>query len=74
MRSRLHRLLTGTVLLTFLSQTLVAPALAQVVAYKPAPGNQQPTVLQAGNGVPLINIQTPNGNGVSVNKYEQLDV
>ncbi|MDR2220533.1 MAG: DUF637 domain-containing protein [Methylobacillus sp.] len=72
--SRFRRALTFTVLLTFLSQTLVSPVMAQVVAYKPAPGNQKPTLLNAGNGVPLINIQTPSAGGVSVNKYEQLDV
>ena len=30
---------------------------AQVVAYRNAPGNQQPTVLQTANGVPQVNIQ-----------------
>jgi filamentous hemagglutinin family protein len=47
---------------------------AQVVAYRPAPGNQQPTVLSTGNGVPLINIQTPSAAGVSRNTYSQFDV
>ncbi|MCW5299321.1 filamentous hemagglutinin N-terminal domain-containing protein [Herbaspirillum lusitanum] len=47
---------------------------AQVVAYRNAPGNQQPTVLQTGNGVPLVNIQTPSAQGVSRNVYSQFDV
>ncbi|MBS1229228.1 MAG: putative hemagglutinin-related protein, partial [Proteobacteria bacterium] len=47
---------------------------AQIVAYRNAPGNQQPTVLSAGNGVPLINIQTPSAAGVSRNSYSQFDV
>ena len=33
---------------------------AQVVAYKQVPASQQPTILAAGNGVPVVNIQTPN--------------
>ncbi|MBP0597384.1 hemagglutinin repeat-containing protein [Herbaspirillum sp. LeCh32-8] len=47
---------------------------AQVVAYRNAPANQQPTVLKTGNGVPLVNIQTPSAQGVSRNIYSQFDV
>jgi filamentous hemagglutinin len=52
----------------------MSTASAQVVAYKAAPASQRPTILQAGNGVPLINIQTPSAAGVSRNTYEQFDV
>lgn len=47
---------------------------AQIIAYRNAPGRQQATILKAGNGVPLVNIQTPSGAGVSRNAYSQFDV
>ena len=47
---------------------------AQVVAYRNAPSNQQPTVLQTANGVPQVDIQTPSAAGVSRNIYSQFDV
>jgi filamentous hemagglutinin family protein len=50
------------------------PTLAQIVAYRGAPGNQRPTVLSAGNGVPLVNVQTPSAAGVSRNTYGQFDI
>ena len=50
------------------------PAFAQVVADPAAPGNQRPTVINAPNGVPVVNIQTPSAAGVSRNTYRQFDV
>ncbi|WAC71209.1 hemagglutinin repeat-containing protein [Roseateles sp. SL47] len=52
----------------------VPPAQAQVKADPNAPKNQQPTVLTAPNGTPLVNIQTPSSSGVSRNTYSQFDV
>ncbi|MCF2133970.1 MULTISPECIES: hemagglutinin repeat-containing protein [Mycetohabitans] len=49
-------------------------AQAQIVADPGAPRDQQPTVLNAANGVPLINIQAPSASGVSRNTYRQFDV
>ena len=57
----------------FLSPSVHAEDMA-IRADKSAPGNQQPTVLQAGNGLPQVNIQTPSAGGVSRNQYSQFDV
>ena len=57
----------------FLSPSVHAKDMA-IRADKSAPGNQQPTVLQTGNGLPQVNIQTPSKGGVSRNQYSQFDV
>jgi filamentous hemagglutinin len=58
-----------------IGQAVIVPlANAQIAADPSAPGNQRPTVLESANGVPLVNIQTPSGAGVSRNTYRQFDV
>jgi|GEM_PF-4029493 len=62
-------------LLVALGHIVLAPSIhAQIVVDTNAPNSQQPTVLEASNGVPLVNIQTPSAAGVSRNTYQQFDV
>ena len=47
---------------------------SEIKADGSAPGNQQPTILNTQNGLPQVNIQAPNRDGVSRNQYSQFDV
>jgi filamentous hemagglutinin len=53
---------------------LPSTANAQIVADPAAPANQRPTIINTGNGLPQVNIQTPSAAGVSRNTYSQFDV
>ncbi|CBN87063.1 hemagglutinin repeat-containing protein [Neisseria lactamica] len=72
---RLHLgTLTFSLLLGFGSALIVPAAAADIQADKSAPKSQQPVILQTGNGLPQVNIQTPTAHGVSVNQYRRFDV
>ena len=55
----------------FLSPSVHAEDMA-IRADKSAPGNQQPTVLQTGNGLPQVNIQTPAPVGIHVTIFNDV--
>jgi len=47
---------------------------AQILVDRNAPREEQPMVLKAANGVPVVNIRQPNAKGLSVNSYRRVDV
>ena len=54
---------------------LAAPGgLAQIIADPSAPGRERPMVINAANGTPAVQIQTPSAAGVSRNRYQQFDI
>lgn len=58
-----------------LALLLAAPAgLAQLIADPSAPGHERPMVINAANGTPTVQIQTPSAAGVSRNRYQQFDI
>lgn len=75
-RGRFLPLCRQVVALVAAASIVLQPTLAaaQVFSDKSAPGSQQAQIMTAGNGVPVVNITTPNGAGVSMNSYSQFNV
>ncbi|MFZ4285502.1 hemagglutinin repeat-containing protein [Variovorax sp. HJSM1_2] len=74
-RSRSGAPAASVVAVGLLFSGLLAPcARAQIIANPDVVGQLRATVLNAPNGVPLVNIQTPSAAGVSRNVYSRFDV
>jgi filamentous hemagglutinin len=56
------------------AQAVQGESHGRILADRNAPGNQRPTLVEAPNGTPVVNIQTPSAAGVSRNTYSQFDV
>jgi len=67
-----RRAIAWLILVAYVGQPLIVTA--QVVANSAAPASTRPLVDVTANGIPLIQIATPNAAGVSHNVYTQFNV
>jgi filamentous hemagglutinin len=73
-RSALTRAVLSVVLSTFTLQPIGSFAASVIVADPNAGKHQTATIMRTGNGLPLINIATPNSQGLSHNKYSKFNI
>lgn len=66
------RFITWITLITFALQPALAAA--QVITDPGAPGQKKPVIETTANGLPIVQIATPSGAGVSHNLYLQFDI
>ncbi|SNV62635.1 two-partner secretion domain-containing protein [Pasteurella dagmatis] len=59
---------------TFIPQVQAQNEQLIIKADPTATANQRPQVIETANGIPQVNIQTPNQQGMSYNRYAQFDV